>query len=373
MNKKDNKKRQFIIFGLCSFAALVLCMITLVITVSQVENGNKAETAQEEIISRTQLSGETGELSRYISDLAEYTHNNKFVKINSYTDVYVDDGKIVVTDADGNENSKDKDIFVYFKNQILGSIDGLYGEDFVGEFGTVCEDMPKLNFLSHQGVVSDFSVGLKDENGNTVYDDDGNITDEEFYYITFKINGGEIADSKGSESFGQNNTPDIEKFLKEELSSVLKIASSSVECGEFSVCVKADRETDEISQVKITRTYNVNADVQFLGKLSVFGKKNISFEYKVEEVYDYFYAGISFVEDEVTMGSDDEVMLNVNAVIEDDSEYKVTFTSSDESIATVDEMGYVKCQKESKEPVVITVELEYLGQTFTDQCVVNIE
>ena len=35
-------------------------------------------------------------------------------------------------------------------------------------------------------------------------------------------------------------------------------------------------------------------------------------------------------------------------------------------------MGYVKGVKDSKEPVVITVELQYLGETFTDQCQVYV-
>ena len=52
--------------------------------------------------------------------------------------------------------------------------------------------------------------------------------------------------------------------------------------------------------------------------------------------------------------------------------YSVRFISSDESIATVDEMGYVKGVKASEKPVTITVELEYLGEKFTDECTVYV-
>jgi uncharacterized protein YjdB len=71
----------------------------------------------------------------------------------------------------------------------------------------------------------------------------------------------------------------------------------------------------------------------------------------------------------MTIEKGEEAQLTVNAVIEDDSEYKVKFNSSDESIATVDEMGYVTVLKE--EPVIIIVQLEYLGEIFTDERVVN--
>ena len=65
-------------------------------------------------------------------------------------------------------------------------------------------------------------------------------------------------------------------------------------------------------------------------------------------------------------------MLNVNAVIDDDSEYSVAFFSSDENVVTVDEMGYVKILKNSDVPIAITVQLNYLGEIFTDSCLVNV-
>ena len=65
-------------------------------------------------------------------------------------------------------------------------------------------------------------------------------------------------------------------------------------------------------------------------------------------------------------------MLSVNAVIENDSDYTVTFTSSDNSIVTVDEMGYVKGIEASCTPATVTVTLEYLGEKFTDECTVTV-
>ena len=55
-----------------------------------------------------------------------------------------------------------------------------------------------------------------------------------------------------------------------------------------------------------------------------------------------------------------------------DSEYSVEFSSSDEDVAFVDEMGYVKGLKNCDVPTIITVKLNYLGETFTDTCVVNV-
>lgn len=369
MKKQENKKKQFIIFGLCSFIALIMCMVTLVVTVSRVEKENGSGSERKSIVNKTELSGEKKELSEYISSLTEYTVNNKFVKVNSYTDVSIDDATISVSDSQGNENEGDKELFIYIKNKLLGEIDKEYGEDFEGEFGTVYENMPLLDFSSTENMSVQLHQGLTDENGKTVYNDDGTITDEEFYFISFSYDGKELGSDE--KLFYQKETPDIKSFIENNLSSVMNINNLSVSEDSFSVNAKIYRETDELSSVEIVRRYNVTAQVNFKGKLSAFGSKSISFQYAVSEKYDYFYAGISFAEDEVALGYGDEVMLNVNAVIEDDSEYTVRFISSDESIATVDEMGYVKLAKACDTPAVITVELEYMGETFTDQCIVK--
>ena len=75
-----------------------------------------------------------------------------------------------------------------------------------------------------------------------------------------------------------------------------------------------------------------------MNTLSVFGTKTVEFQYGVNEKYEYFYAGVTLSQNEMTIEKGEEAQLTVNAVIEDDSEYKVKFNSSDESIATVDEI-----------------------------------
>ena len=58
------------------------------------------------------------------------------------------------------------------------------------------------------------------------------------------------------------------------------------------------------------------------------------------------------------------------AVIEDDSEYEIKFTSRNPEAVTIDEMGYVNVLKEIDEPVEVVVELQYMGKSFYDECLV---
>ena len=117
----QSKKKQFFIFGLCSFLALALCMLTLVIVVKNVEKNEstQAEADSEEIF----MDNEKATLLRYASDITNMTVNDTAVKVNVSTSVNIDDGTIIV---DGKADSKDVKLFTYFKNQAMEQIDALY-------------------------------------------------------------------------------------------------------------------------------------------------------------------------------------------------------------------------------------------------------
>ena len=366
-----DKKKQFIIFGLCSFLALVLCLVTLVIVVKQVEKDNAKVSSATDEKSKTELSGDEKQLSEYIYSLTSSAVGDKFVKINKYTDIAVDDGGVMVYLSDGSESGNDAAIFSYAKNYIIPFVDSLYGEDYVGQFGKPYYAMPLVN-LDGSEMTATYHIGEVDDNGNPVLDDEGNQIDTDYYFITYTVDGKSISTDTPEEVFGTIENPDIKSALGKELSSVCSINSAEAVAEDFIITLKVNRLTDEISTLSICRNYIVSADVTFKGDLRVFGDKKFVFPYSVTDTYEYFYAGVTLSESEISIEEGKEINLTVNAVIEDNSEYEVEFSSSDESIATVDEMGYVKGIKSSDEPVVITVTLKYMGESFTDTCLVNV-
>ncbi len=370
--KEQSKKMQFVIFGLCSFIALVLCMVTLVITVKQVEGENThADEASALKESATVLKNDFLTLSDYALRLTEKAHNNKFVKVSSYTDVSVDDSTVKIYDKEGNE--ADNSLFIYAKNKIISTVDGWYGEDYSGVFGTVYDKMPVVDLAGVKTADAYYTTGLADDEGNPVYDDNGALVDEGYYYLTFNTDGKSATEQGVVKTFRNGDVPEIGKKLKKELSSACRITKSQVEPSGFFVTLKINRFTDELVYLEIERIYNVKADVSFIGDMSSFGEKSVEFTYKVTEHFDYYYAGISFTNQPLHLGEGEEGVVSVNAVIEDDSDYTVKFSSSDEGVATVDEMGYVTAHKVSDEPVYITVNLEYMGKVFTDECPVYVD
>lgn len=364
----NNKIKQFIAFAICSFIALAACLGVLVVTVNNIE-GDTSLTETKEIVNKTELDSSKETLVKYINNLILKT-DNRFIKTKTYTDVSVSDLKVL--------NSSDKQIsdealLNFVKERIISVIDGYYSEDFAGSFEK--NNSKKLGLLLNKNVLkyADFSIGQVDENGESVFDDEGNLIDSEYYYLIYNVDTENKAfDEKVTEMFAVKD----DAFAKERFIKAIKddceIESFDAKPDYFTIKVKVNRENDKIQYINVIRNYLVKLNADFINDVAFFGQKEISFLYTVTDTCEYSYAGITFTEDEVTVSPYEEYMLNVNAVIDDDSEYVVEFISSDEDIATIDEMGYVKVIKESEEPVSITVRLTYLGETFTDTCIVNV-
>ena len=360
---------QFVLFGLCSLIALIVCMCILIFTANSVKTTESAQLKYDSV-SKTELKNEVGFLSDYFNKLTDNTLNNPFVKVDTYLNASVEDSSVIVSDFSSDENcGTDAEIFNYAKNKIFSQVQGFYPENLTGVFGEISSEMPTVDFSEASVLGCDFTVGLTDENGKQILDDTGEVIDNEFYYLTFNIDYDEITKDKNLlKYFSIDETKSVKEEFIKEISSVCDVRYGKATPVSFTVTAKINRFNDKIDNITFDGVYAVEATVKFIDKLEVFGTKEISFEYNLSKTYEYSYAGIDFSESSVTLEPGDEIALSVNAVIENDSEYEVSFKSSDETVATVDEMGYVKGIKESDEPIIITVTLKYLNEVFTDEC-----
>ena len=365
--KNKSRKYQYLIFALCSLLAVAACMAVLVVTVRTVE-GESSGTVEYETLSKTEIKGETDELLAYLKALTQKSAKNRFIKADTYTDVSVDDNSISVY---GDDNGTDKSLLIYAKNKMLGTVDGYYPEDYRGVFGTVQADMPVIDLPASLVAESRFSVGEADGDGNPVYNTDtGELIDPDYYFITLYLSEDAVSDSTVATLFSLDEKQTVADRFKADLADKCVINGCDISVKELKIIAKVNRLTNEILHINFEKIYSISADVAFVNELEVFGSKKIDFDYKVCERYEYRYAGIGFAQTAVAVAPGDEAALTVAAVIEDDSEYNVTFASSDQAVATVDEMGYVKGIKASDTPVTVTVTLEYLGEKFTDECTV---
>lgn len=235
---KGSKKKTFIVFGLCSFIALVICMLTLIIVVKNVEKNDNSQTQNNK--TEQILENEKSELSEYIAAATQKTVNNKFVKVNVSTDVSIDDGTIVV---DGKTEGRDVQLFTYFKNQAIGQIDALYGEDYTGEFGIVYPRVPHVVLPTDTKIKCNMTKGLTDEDGNPVYDDEGVLVDKDFYFISFTAPDGVLTKEEKT-AFGLEDTESVKDGVNDVLASVCSIKNLKITPQEFKINTKSDVYTD---------------------------------------------------------------------------------------------------------------------------------
>ncbi len=366
----QSKKKQFIVFGLCSFLALCICLATLVVTVKKLEKDNTNVQTGDIYGYKVLLDNSRDSICEYIYTATNKTQNNKFIKVNTYTDIYVDDDKISVN---GEAHSADVKLIAFAKNKLLPVVDTYYGEDYTGVFGTVYNKMPLINLGACEGISCNVTVGQADEAGAPIYDDSGNLVDAEYYFFEISAEDVSALDEAFLGSFGAEDLPDVKGNFINDVSDYCTVSDMEIKASSYTIRAKVNIFTDELSYIELERIYDVKSDVAFSEEMAVFGEKKVDFSYKVINKFEYSYAGVILSADELYLEKGEESVINVNAVIENDSEYKVTFSSSDESKVTVDEMGYIYAKENVTEPVYVTVKLEYLGEVFTDSCAVYVE
>lgn len=133
-----------------------------------------------------------------------------------------------------------------------------------------------------------------------------------------------------------------------------------------------NRLKNELLAVRYIKQMSVNADVTFEGDYAVLGSQNISFDLTETVNYNLSWPGVSLSKDELVIepGKSDNLLVTVHTDDEPNEFNKhIVWKSENESIATVDQDGYIDAGNEPGE-VKIIVEYTYLGKTFTDECTV---
>ena len=315
----NSKIKQFIAFGVCSVVALVLCIGVLVVTVNNLENDTIA-TENKTVINKTELDSSKDTLVEYINKLV-YDTADRFVKTKAYTDISVRDIAVLNSSA---TQGKDEALFNFAKDKMLPEIDSFYSDDSEGTFEN--DNSQKLALSLDKILLknADFSIGQVDENGESVFDDEGNLVDSEYYYLTYNI---DIENETYKEKIFEMFSVEDDALAKEQFIDAVKdncrIEHFDAKPESFIIKAKVNRTNDEIQYINVIRSYAVTLNSEFINDAEIFGEKQISFIYTVTDTYEFSYAGISFIEDEITIGFDEEYMLNVNAVIDNDSEYTV--------------------------------------------------
>lgn len=176
-----------------------------------------------------------------------------------------------------------------------------------------------------------------------------------------------LTDDGFSQLFLPRNDTQIRNLVEGALDSSVKIDRVDVDYKELKVVLKINRFTDELLSIGFTKTVDVSSSITFAEKYEVLGNKSISFTLNEKSNYSLTWPALTLDKEKIVIEPKNTDNLLATLTCEEPLNMTVVWTSSDESIATVDDEGYIKAGKKAGEAI-ITASFEYLGETFSDTC-----
>lgn len=171
------------------------------------------------------------------------------------------------------------------------------------------------------------------------------------------------------ENFEIRTEEEISALTDSVLKDAVKINETDIKYNQFMIVFKVNRLTDEITSLRYIKEMSISSDVTFIGKYEEVGKKTVSFDITETDSFSFTWPALSLNEEKLIIEPKNSDNLLATLICDDPLSMEVTWTSSDESVATVDSEGYIYAAKKTGETVV-TASFEYLGKTYSDSCTV---
>ncbi|MBE6811482.1 MAG: hypothetical protein E7523_01215 [Ruminococcaceae bacterium] len=191
------------------------------------------------------------------------------------------------------------------------------------------------------------------------------------YDITLVLNVGSPEDENSAliRNFKPRNAEQITALTSDVLATSADVNVADVQYDKFIIQFRVNRLTDEISYLRYAKDMTVSSAVSFKNDYEKLGQKNITLALQENKAFHFTWPSLTLSEQKLVIEPKGTDNLLATLVCENPFAMTVTWTSSDESIATVDEEGYIDVFKKTGEAT-ITASFEYLGKTYSDTCTV---
>lgn len=183
-------------------------------------------------------------------------------------------------------------------------------------------------------------------------------------------------DSVLNRNFSPRTTQEISALTADKLTGVAKLdidAENDIVYNTLKISYTFNRIRNEITSLRFVKEMTVSAEITFENEYAVLGTQSVTFPLTETVSYNFTWAGLHLSEAELVIepGNSDNLLATV--VCDDPVTYSanVKWSSSDESVATVDERGYIYATDKTGE-VIITAEVEYQGKVYSDECTVYV-
>ncbi len=300
------------------------------------------------------LPTDKAEILSLVSGMEATVKNETGIKLNRNSDVSLDSDSVTVEGG-----SKDlPGYFDFIKSSLTDIIRDRKNEKaFSGSFGEdISSHVPSVSF--EQTDVSKAECRINEENES-----------ETEYEIVFNdFSSDEIPSLSFTGSFGLDDSSAVLDYLKEKFAPAADITEVTLDYTEPVFTAKAKSENAAPVSFTAECKCKVSALLTFKGIYEKLGSARIGFILNQKESYDFTYAGLSFNSDVfyISKGDSDELKYSVTSDLSP-AEIQIKWLSSDPSVLSIDGNFY-KAHKVSNEPVTVTGEFSYCGETYKAEC-----
>ena len=140
----------------------------------------------------------------------------------------------------------------------------------------------------------------------------------------------------------------------------------------YIIVAKINRLTDRLISLELKKEAEVKATLSFKGEYAFLSQAEIGLAAASVEKYEFSWPGITLSEHEVSIDPGKTETLSAALNCDDPTAYTVKWSTSDESVASVDTGGTVKATRH-RGKVTITAEFVFNSVTYTDTCEVYVK
>lgn len=358
-----SKVKKSLLIVLCSVFLVSLCVISLYLYA-------KKEINKEKFIVPEENMAVNAELKTAPSDILSYTQG-------LYTAAFTDETTVTKTVSidipdesikTNNLSDDDYKILLFAKSQYIDFIKSKYTEyENIG--GDKIKDIRPYDFEA--GDISGKCIMTEG-----ITDDNGNVSDVDFYCFNAEVSGLEYPIynkelTKQYQTFAIGENIHILDDFKNEISDMGEVIDENIEITSGSVSGKIDKYRNQLVSFSISHTYTCYFTFQFENEYERLDAVEFCFNYIVTENYGFNWYGAYLTSGFMYMNPGDETAIPLDVNI-GEGDYKIVFSSSDESKVTVSDDGLVSAVSDTDKPVEIKYSLKYKGYDYTGSCFVTV-
>ena len=190
-------------------------------------------------------------------------------------------------------------------------------------------------------------------------------------YDTYKIT---VSISPESLAFEENAFPKTEALscvIGNGGGDYYSLENFSKQADEVILYAEINRLTDEISVLRFETVSSFSAELDMTGEYEALGTVTVSASAKDRINYSFSWPSVILDKQEMTVEIGSSEAIKAKLTCDDPASYDVIWTSSDESVLTVDDMGYLKTKKAFGDSIV-TATFTFNGKQYSDSCLVHV-